>query len=265
MDELRKILKADQWSLWESMSTPQKQGIDPPPLQKPTPDTSDTIELPRLDTFEVREDSISKIISTRRSHRKFTGEALSLDELGFLLWSTQGIQKVVGNKEANLRTVPSGGGRHPFETYLIAFNVEGISPGIYRYVPLEHSLLPLKSKQDITPNDVKNACRNQPYFRNASLVLVWSCIPYRTHWRYSDLATKVIAQDSGHLCQNLYLACGAIGAGTCAIGAYYQEQMDNMLGLDGEQEFVIYLAPVGRILVDTKLNHDEVFHKKYTS
>jgi len=266
MREMKKILKAlraDGWSEWDSLDTHQKQGIIPPPLQKPLQDDMKTIELPRLNKFQIQEERISRIISARRSHRKFTGEALSLDELGFLLWSTQGIQKVIGNNEANLRTVPSGGGRHPFETYLIVFNVENLSVGIYRYVPLEHVLLPLSNKQEITPNHVKDACRNQPYFRDASVVFVWSCIPYRTYWRYSDLAGKIIAQDSGHVCQNLYLACGAIEAGTCAIGAYYQDKMDRMLGLDGEEEFVIYLAPVGKVDVNHKLNHDEVFHRKY--
>lgn len=263
METLLKVLRADGWAEWDSLVTHQKEGIDPPSLQKPVPDDLKIIELTGLNTFEIQEERISRIISTRRSHRRFTGEALSLDELGFLLWSTQGIQKVVGNKEANLRTVPSGGGRHPFETYIIVFNVHGLAAGIYRYIPLEHALLQMRSKRNISPDDVENACRNQPYFRDASVVFVWSCIPYRTYWRYSDLAAKIIAQDSGHVCQNLYLACGAIGAGTCAIGAYHQEEMDRMLGLDGEEEFVIYLAPVGKADANHKLNHDEVFHRKY--
>ncbi|TFG14167.1 SagB/ThcOx family dehydrogenase [Candidatus Thorarchaeota archaeon] len=265
MDELRKILKADKWLEWETLRTHQKQKKDPPPLQKPVEDESKIISLPDLEKFQIRENNLAAIISARRSHRKFTGGALSLDELGFLLWSTQGIQKVVGNQGANLRTVPSGGGRHPFETYLVVFNVKDLPAGIYRYIPLSHALLPLQQKQNVTTTDMKNVCRNQPYFRDASVVFVWSCIPYRTFWRYSDLATKVIAQDSGHLCQNLYLASTAIGAGTCAIGAYYQEEMDNMLDLDGEEEFVIYLAPVGRIDMTKILDHDDVFHKKYST
>ena len=56
--------------------------------------------------------------------------------------------------------------------------------------------------------------------------------------------------DAGHVCQNLYLACEAIGAGTCAIAAYDQEAMDRFLRIDGRDEFAVYLAPVGKIRAD---------------
>jgi SagB-type dehydrogenase family enzyme len=66
-------------------------------------------------------------------------------------------------------------------------------------------------------------------------------------WRYDVAAHKVIALDAGHVCQNLYLACEAVDAGTCAIGAYDQEELDDLLGVDGIEEFAIYLAPVGKV------------------
>jgi SagB-type dehydrogenase family enzyme len=66
-------------------------------------------------------------------------------------------------------------------------------------------------------------------------------------WRYAAAAHRVIAMDVGHVCQNLYLACEAMAAGTCAIAAYHQEKMDALLEVDGEEEFTIYLAPVGKL------------------
>jgi SagB-type dehydrogenase family enzyme len=60
-----------------------------------------------------------------------------------------------------------------------------------------------------------------------------------------DRAHKVMLLDAGHLCQNLYLACEAIGLGTCAIGAYDQNKIDTFINVDGEDEFVVYLSPVG--------------------
>jgi SagB-type dehydrogenase family enzyme len=66
-------------------------------------------------------------------------------------------------------------------------------------------------------------------------------------WRYSVAAHRVILIDAGHVCQNLYLACQAIGAGTCAIAAYDQNKMDEFLKVDGKDEFVVYLAPVGKV------------------
>ncbi len=61
------------------------------------------------------------------------------------------------------------------------------------------------------------------------------------------ISPKLIAQDSGHVCQNLYLACEAIGVGTCAVGAYNQKEMDKIIGVDGEEEFTVYTAPVGKV------------------
>lgn len=79
------------------------------------------------------------------------------------------------------------------------------------------------------------------------MVFVWSAIPYRTEWRYSVLSYKDILIEAGHICQNLYLACEAIGAGTCAIAAYSQKLMDALIGIDGEDELTVYLAPVGKV------------------
>ena len=93
------------------------------------------------------------------------------------------------------------------------------------------------------------ATLGQRFVAAAPVTLAWTVIPYRMEWRYDIAAHRVIAMDVGHLCQNLYLACAAIGSGTCAIAAYHQEQMDVLLKVDGEDEFTIYLAPVGRIHV----------------
>jgi len=87
----------------------------------------------------------------------------------------------------------------------------------------------------------------QSFVGAGAVTFVWTALPQRTEWRYGAAAHKVIALDAGHLCQNMYLACEAIGAGTCAIAAYDQELMDTLVGVDGEDEFVIYLAPVGKV------------------
>ena len=91
------------------------------------------------------------------------------------------------------------------------------------------------------------ACLGQVFCANSAVVFIWTAIPYRSEWRYSIIAHKMIAIDSGHVCQNLYLACGSIRAGTCGIGAYNHTKVDALLGVDGEEEFTVYLAPVGRV------------------
>jgi SagB-type dehydrogenase family enzyme len=87
----------------------------------------------------------------------------------------------------------------------------------------------------------------QAFVATAPVTFVWTVIPYRMEWRYGIAAHRVIAMDVGHVCQNLYLACETIGAGTCAVAAYHQVKMDELLKADGENEFTIYLAPVGKV------------------
>jgi len=153
---------------------------------------------------------------------------------------------VVRDGVATLRTVPSAGARHPFETYLSVHRVVELVPGLYRYLPLDHKLVLLWEDQGL-PAKIVDAALGQKFVGEAAVVFIWAAVPYRTEWRYSIRSHKVIAIDVGHICQNLYLACEAIGAGTCAVGAYSQAAMDGLLGVDGEEEFTVYLAPVGKI------------------
>ncbi len=232
------------WDLLNEFESDQSRGAEPPVLQKPIPNEAKITALPGIDESSSPTGSIYSIMSQRRSIRKFTSEAVTLNELSWLLWATQGIEKVFRGGIASLRTVPSGGARHPFETYLFINNVEDLEPGLYRYLPVEHSLVFLG--EQIPPEKVSEGCLGQTFCGDCAVCFAWSAIPYRTEWRYGPASHKVIAIDAGHMCQNLYLACTACGLGTCAIGAYDQKQMDNLLGLDGEDEFTIYLAPVGR-------------------
>jgi SagB-type dehydrogenase family enzyme len=187
---------------------------------------------------------LASAIRRRRSHRSFSDRPLSLEELSFLLWATQGLRERLGAGTA-LRTVPSAGARHALETYLCVLNVTGLEPGFYRYLPLEHQLL-VEFPGNEPGRMLADAAFGQEFLARAPVTFIWSAIPYRMEWRYGLAAHKVIALDAGHVCQNLYLACEAIGAGTCAIAAYDQEAMDALLRLDGKDEFVIYLAPVGK-------------------
>jgi SagB-type dehydrogenase family enzyme len=162
-----------------------------------------------------------------------------------LLWATQGVrqQDTLG---AVLRTVPSAGNRHALETYLAVQRVNGVEPGFYRYLPLEHQLLHLFDEEQM-PGKLTEATLGQTFVGHAAVVFIWTTIPYRMEWRYGLAAHKVIALDAGHVCQNLYLACEAIGAGTCAVAAYHQQLMDRLVRVDGQEEFVVYLAPVGKV------------------
>jgi SagB-type dehydrogenase family enzyme len=239
-------LKAYRWDRFADEQTPQRRNEPPPPVQKPYPEDAALIDLVAPGELRVGKALLIDVIRSRVSHRAYTDESLTLEELSFLLWATQGIREVSENAKYTKRTVPSGGARHAFETYLLVDRVESLERGLYRYLPLQHKLLFLR-KVDNLSEMVSAGCRGQKFVGNAALVFAWTTIPYRAEWRYGLVAHKMIAMDSGHVCQNLYLACGAIGAGTCAVDAYDQDKMDALVGVDGEDEFVVYVAPVGKV------------------
>jgi len=246
--ELRTVLKgyAGDWRPGADHS----RGLPPPPLQKPHPPDAQLVDLALPETLSIGDKPLADVVNQRRSRRSYSGDALSNEELSFLLWCSQGISHFDPKRENtpafHLRTVPSAGSRHPFETYLFVNRVEGIEPGPYRFLPLEHKLLPLDTEAGL-PHALVDACYGQAVVANAAVVFAWSAIPYRTEWRYGFIAHRMIAIDAGHVCQNLYLAAESIDAGACAMLAYNQQKMDALLGVDGNEEFTFYMATVGKV------------------
>jgi SagB-type dehydrogenase family enzyme len=226
--------------------TDQSLGVPPPPIEKACSPDADLISLiPPAEFQTLPSLDLLFAIANRRSHRRFSGTPLTMKEVSFLLWATQGVQEQLGPGHAR-RTVPSAGARHALETYMCVLNVKGLDMGFYRYLPLEHQLL-VEYRDKRAAERIGWAAFQQNWMSSAAVVFVWSTIPYRTEWRYGLAAHKVILLDAGHACQNLYLACEAISAGTCAVAAYDQELMDQLLKIDGKDEFVIYLAAVGKV------------------
>ena len=239
----RQTIKADLWDEWDSLELDQKLGFSVPPLQKPYSPGSTLIDLVSPVDFTVGTMPLLEAIRMRQSCRSYQPAPLTMEELSFLLWATQGVRTIIMDGYASRRTVPSGGSRHPFETYLAVQRVDSLDPGLYRYLAIEHKLLLLNKDTEIGPK-ISEGCAD--FALESAVTFIWTAVPYRTEWRYGPLAPKLIAQDLGHVCQNLYLACTAIHAGTCAVGAYNQTKMDALLGVDGVDEFTIYCAPVGK-------------------
>ena len=226
--------------------TGQNQGLPVPPIEKSCKDGSNIIDLPGpADWKNIPQADITTAIGNRKSHRGYLKQNLSLEELAYLLWCTQGVRGKVVNGHA-YRNVPSAGCRHALETYLAIFNVDELDSSMYRYLPLSHQLV-FEFSDDMLSEKMIIASLGQSYPGKSAVTFIWVAIPYRMEWRYGLAAHKVIALDAGHVCQNLYLACETIDAGTCAIAAYDQEELDELLGLDGEEEFAIYIASVGKV------------------
>jgi SagB-type dehydrogenase family enzyme len=208
--------------------------------------------LPKQKEWSILPCDLQVAIANRESRRRFTSEPLSLDELAFLLWATQGLRRQL-HEAAVLRTVPSAGCRHPFETYLAIMRVNGVAAGVYRYLPVEHAIVHVRDIVNL-PAHLTAATRGQSFVGQAAVTFIWTVIPARTEWRYAEASYKVIALDAGHVCQNLYLACEAIGAGTCGIAAYNQTLADELVGVDLDKEYTIYIAPVGKVPREQRLD-----------
>jgi len=222
----------------------QEMHLPQPPLEVPPDPEKPIFDLPKPETIDVPPRDLWTAIEERQSVRAYAHEPLTLPELAFLLWCTQGVKKVAGTY-ATFRTVPSAGARHALETYLLVNDVGGLEPGLYRYLALTHSLQQL----DLDPTlhiRIAKACLGQQFIIRSGVVFLWVAVPYRMTWRYSERGYRELHKDAGHVCQNLYLAAPAVGCGVCAVAAYDDDAMHDILGIDGVDQFLIYLAAVGK-------------------
>lgn len=220
----------------------QERGVAQPPLQVRLGDGED-VGLP--DPREVRIGlSLREAFEARRSLREYGEASLSLAELSYLLWSTQGVSRVIPDR-ATFRTVPSAGARHAFETVVLANRVESLEPGTCQYLALDHRLMRLDPSPDLADR-MTEACLGQKMVHQSAATFVWVADRRRMSWRYGERGVRYLFLDAGHVCQNLYLAAESIGAGACAIGAFDDQWVNKLLELDGIERFVVYLASVGK-------------------
>jgi len=226
----------------------QQKGATQPKLQLDADSQAKLIDLPSIDQFQPQQDSLRTVIENRRSVRKFSKDPLSLPELSWLLWATQGVTMSVPHATGGYvtrRIVPSAGGRHAFETYLVINNVAGLAPGLYRFLAVEHKLVEVVPESAFAPKFVE-ACLSQNWMLNSAVIFAWVAVAERMTWRYNQRGYRYMLLDAGHVGQNLYLAAESINGGACGIAAYDDDLVNDLLGLDGESRFVIYIGTCGR-------------------
>lgn len=238
----------------------QQLRLPQPPLCKSAmaEDSAKTMLSLDFSELDLKNDVIS-LIRDRRSARVYTEEDMSLEELSFLLWATQGIKSIRGKSYATIRTVPCGGARHEFETYLIIRKVSGLVPGIYHYLPMEHAIELIKTSEKPEELICETLC-GQKWAEKANVVFYWTMVAYRAEWRYGTHSHRVALLDAGHLCQNLYLGVTALGLGTCGIGAFSHDSCCKVFGIDGDEEYMVYTAPVGTVRPEDKAE-EAAFYK----
>jgi SagB-type dehydrogenase family enzyme len=222
----------------------QRQGVPIPPLEYPYDPTAELISLPDPETLPAFPIDLRRAIDQRCTLRKYLDEPISQNELSFLLWTTQGVKSVT-NRPVTFRTVPSAGARHAFETFLVINRVEGISPGLYRFISLEHALLPVVIDDEIA-GKIAEACLQQNQVTSSAVTFIWVVVTERMYWRYGERGYRYLHLDAGHVCQNLYLAAEAIECGVCAIAAFDDELLNDALSLDGQTMWAIYVGALGK-------------------
>ncbi len=216
---------------------------DYPGAYKKYPDAR-IFDLPKKD-YSQWPTPVGKVFARRRSLRNFMETPVSLDNLGFLLWATQGITAAMG--EYGLRAAPSAGGLYPIETYLVVRAVESLPPGTFHFNVKDFSLELLKEGISYS-NDLFKAAFGQEMVRLAAVNFVWSAIIQRSAFKYYERAYRYIYADVGHISENLQLACAAIdNMGCTANGAFYDDQAASLLDLDITTEPVLLMASVGTV------------------
>ena len=225
--------------------SPQNSGVVPqPPLELPIPEGEPLIGLPPLSEITVPTIDLRDAIEQRRTVRAYSDIPLSLEEITYLLWVSQGVKRV-SSKPSTARTVPSAGARHAFETYLLVNRVTGLESGLYRYAAIENGLLRLDAPEDIA-GAIARACLDQSQITNGAATFIWVAVTERMYWRYVERGYRYLHLDAGHVCQNLALGAEQTGCGICPIAAFDDEQLNATLGLDGLEMFVVYLASLGK-------------------
>ena len=258
IDQGRRFMHGPQGDEYPAFESDQELKRPQPALVKPAM-SSHSLALQRnFDDLPGANDSLLQVMARRRSARVYTRQALSQLQLSFLLWATQGIRAIRGKSYATLRTVPSGGARHGYETYLLVRQVEGLEAGAYHYLPLTHALEFLGPLDD-PEKTAAEALDGQRWAGPANVIFFWAAVPYRFEWRYGIHAHRPALMDVGHIAQNLYLACTALGLGTCAVAAFDQKRCDALFGLDGTEEFTVYCAPVGTVSEADKPQEDAFY------
>lgn len=262
MREGRKLLRFFDADEYEEIvpESDERKKIPPPLFQQPFPEDASLIDLIPPDEFSIGQSPFLDLVNNRISRRKYTSDSLSLEEISFLLWCTQGVKQILRGRGVK-RTVPSAGAKSPLETYLVINRVKGLNPGLYRYISFSHQLLFIKEIADAEELIGKLAF-DQKFVGTAPVIFIWTAVPYRTEWRYTILSHKFISIDLGTVCQNLYMSCEAANLGTVAIGYYEQNKLDTLLDLNTEEEFVVLIAPVGRYQKEKKLTEFFKYPKK---
>lgn len=191
------------------------------------------IKLPK--PIEKGSLSVEEALQRRRSVRDYKRGALSLSEVSQLLWAG-------GGRNLYRRTIPSAGATYPLELYFVSGEIEGLEMGLYHYIVSGHSLEKLKD-EDLR----RRLCRaalEQRMIERAPVTLIIAADYHRTTGHYGQRGVRYVHMEVGHMGQNISLQAVALNLGTVMIGAFRDQEIKEILGIEEEP---LYLIPVGRV------------------
>ncbi len=242
----KKVRIGDTYHQWTKYRRDEMQGggldwTTQPDAYKEYPPSLKRISIPSIDPRGGK--PLWETLAERRSFREFSGHPISFKELSQLIWATQGITARAWGFD--FRTVPSAGALYPIETYLIVNQVDDLSAGVYHYSVKKGELALIREGQYGT--QLSRAALGQKMFEEAACVFLWTAIVERSKWKYRERAYRYIYMDAGHIGQNLYIGAAGLDLGCCTVGAFFDEEVEQLLGIDGQEEITIYLGAVGQI------------------
>jgi SagB-type dehydrogenase family enzyme len=195
--------------------------------------------------------SIEKTLASRRSVRDFRDEPISLATLSQLLWAAQGVTRKMGKPDwwtgtewqGGMRTAPSAGALYPLEVYVVAGNVDGLPPGIYKFRPLTHDL------QTVSLGDMRTQMVTRPpgqsWIVKAPCLLAFSAVFSRVEGKYAERAPRYVHIEVGHAGENVCLQAIALGLGTTVMGAFKDDALRKVIGMP-DTESPLSFMPVGK-------------------
>jgi SagB-type dehydrogenase family enzyme len=208
--------------------------------------TSNSTALPHSFEGTPLSASLKELVLKRRSIRKFTGNPISLNALANIIFHAYGVTAKTTFKpgiDQKVRSVPSGGALFPLELYVAAHNVRDLAPGVYHYGVEAHSLEMVREGQFNA--QLGRALFFEDMFRNVSATFVITGVLKRSFIKYGERAYRFMMLEAGHVGQNICLSAFALDLGCLMLGGFYDDDVDEIIGIDGVSETSLYTAAIG--------------------
>lgn len=211
------------------------------------------VTLPRPSAITT---ALGDCLTMRRSCREYNiKQPLSVQELATVLRYAYGVtgRLCVYSDDTeelwqNLLSVPSGGALYPLELYLVAINIDSITPGLYHYNYKKHRLDYMDQSDNHTVEDFFSCFPVHPEgiaLNTVGLLFIVTAVFWRSKAKYGERAYRYVLQESGHLAQNLCLVASALGLGSVPLAAFVDDEVNEILRIDGVDEAAVYTVVMG--------------------